>query len=245
MLPIMLELNKIHLIDCMEAMRGMPDNYFDLAIVDPEYGIGASGKKFHSGVNGKPDKRWKSRSWKPFAVKDWDTTPATSDYFKELFRVSKNQIIWGGNYFSPNLPPSMGWIFWDKDNGNASFSDGELAFSSFDKGLRKFKYLWSGFQKQKPETRVHPTQKPEALMLWLLDNYAQPGDKILDTHSGSGSVARACVKRGFDFLACEIDPDYHKDSLRLLAQAKAGLIARTDEEIRQAGGQLSILEQCP
>ena len=221
------ELNKIHLMDCMEGMSAFPNNWFELAIVDPEYGIGRDG-----GETGK--------HWKWYEPKDWDSKPPPPKYFKELFRVSKNQIIWGANYFTQYLPGSMGWIVWDKGQ-KLTMSDGELAFSSFDRALRivTMNRCMIGAASEK----VHPTQKPEALMLWLLDNYAKPGDKILDTHSGSGSVARACVKRGFDFCAFEIDPDYHRDSLRLLSQAKAGLVKRTEEEIGRGGGQMSILDQ--
>lgn len=248
-----MELNRIHLADCMDLMAyikaqqeaGNPvfDKRRILAIVDPEYGIGESKKQRGKERSGKKNKRWASQVWKDYHdPKDWDLNPCDANTILEIVKISKNQIIWGGNYFANLLSPSSGWVFWDKDNGESDFSDGELAYTSFNKGLRKFKYLWNGFQKQKPETRIHPTQKPVALMIWLLDNYAKPGDLILDTHSGSGSVARACVKRGFDFIASELDPDYHRDSLRLLADAKAGIIPRSREELLATGAQPSLFD---
>ena len=110
--------------------------------------------------------------------------------------------------------PSMGWIFWDKKNGDSDFSDGELAYTSFEKGLRKFEWLWNGFQKQRPEERIHPTQKPVALYKWLLDKYAKQGDKILDTHLGSGSIAIACADYGFELTCCELDKEYFDKAIK-------------------------------
>jgi site-specific DNA-methyltransferase (adenine-specific) len=188
--------------DNMQLMARYPDKYFDLAIVDPPYGIGEDGgdkqrnRSCPKGTN------------KHYTKKNWDNSKPNADYFIELKRVSKNQIIWGGNYFVNYLDSSMGWIFWDKKNGESDFSDGELAYTSFNKGLRKFEWLWAGFQKQSPETRIHPTQKPVALYKWILDKYAKPTDKILDTHLGSGSIAIACHDYGFDLTACELDKEY-------------------------------------
>ena len=148
-----------------------------------------------------------------------DLQTPTQEYFDELFRVSKNQIIWGGNYFVDKIQkPSMGWVFWDKKNGKSDFSDGELAFTSFNKGLRKFEWLWNGFQKQRPEERIHPTQKPKALYEWLLMNYAENGNKILDTHLGSGSIAIACHNMKFDLTACELDTEYYNSAMKRLKQ---------------------------
>ena len=142
--------------DCMEGMKRYPDNHFQLAICDPPYGIGESEKKRE---NTKSDK-WKSPSKKQHNPKGWDNTPASKAYFDELFRVSKNQIIWGGNYFIDKIQkPSMGWVFWDKKNGNSDFSDGELAFTSFNKGVRKFEWLWNGFQKERPENNAFTQPK--------------------------------------------------------------------------------------
>lgn len=191
--------------DCMEGMARYPDKYFDLAIVDPPYGIGESNKQRKN----TPSKKWKSaKNDIQYIKKEWDYGIPKKEYFNELKRVSKNQIIWGGNYMTEFLPPKMGWIFWDKKTGDSDFSDGELAWTSFDKGLRKFDWLWSGFKKQQPEERTHPTQKPIALYKWLLSNYAKQGDKILDTHLGSGSSRIAAYEMGYDFTAFELDTEY-------------------------------------
>jgi site-specific DNA-methyltransferase (adenine-specific) len=193
--------------DNMLLMARYPDKYFDLAIVDPPYGVGEDG--------GDKQRNFKSKKCpkgtnKHYTKKNWDNSKPNADYFIELKRVSKNQIIWGGNYFVDYLDSSMGWIFWDKKNGESDFSDGELAYTSFNKGLRKFEWLWAGFQKQRPETRIHPTQKPVALYKWILDKYAKENDKILDTHLGSGSIAIACHDYGFDLTACELDVEYYE-----------------------------------
>ena len=212
------ELNQIIHADCMDIMKDIPDKYFELAIVDPPYGIKESQKQRKN----TPCKKWRAaKNDTQYIKKQWDGNIPDENYFKELFRVSKNQIVWGGNYFSKFLPPSMGWIFWDKKNGNSDFSDGEIAFTSFNKGLRKFDWLWSGFKKQQPEQRIHPTQKPVALYRWLLQKYAKPGDKIIDTHSGSGSCAIACHLEKFDFLAIEKDEDYYKASVKRLEEIRS------------------------
>lgn len=200
----------IYNCDCMELLKQTPDNYYSLALVDPPYGIGEDGgdkqRNFRS-------KKCPKGTNKHYTKKNWDNSKPNADYFIELKRVSKNQIIWGGNYFVDYLDSSMGWIFWDKKNGESDFSDGELAYTSFNKGLRKFEWLWAGFQKQRPETRIHPTQKPVALYKWILDKYAKQGDKILDTHLGSGSIAIACHDYGFDLTACELDKEYYDKAI--------------------------------
>ena len=196
--------------DNMDMMARYPDKYFDLAIVDPPYGIGEANEK-----------RMLSRgmSQKKYKGGDWDLKPATIKYFNELIRVSRNQIIWGANHFIENIPNanSSCWIFWDKD-GFADFADGELAWCSFKTAVRKFKFTWNGFRKQLPEIRIHPTQKPVALYKWLLDKYANPGDKILDTHLGSGSIAIACHDYGFDLTACELDKEYFDAAMKRITQ---------------------------
>lgn len=195
----------------MELMARYPDKYFDLAIVDPPYGIGESNKQRKN----TPCKKWKSaKNNIQYIKKEWDSNIPDIKYFNELKRVSKNQIIWGGNYMTNYLEPKMGWIFWDKKTGENDFSDGELAWTSFDKALRKFEWLWSGFKKQQPEERLHPTQKPVTLYKWLLDKYAKDGDKILDTHLGSGSIAIACHEYGFDLTACELDKEYYEKAIQ-------------------------------
>ena len=185
----------------MELMARYPDKYFDLAIVDPPYGIGASEMTMGSGKN----KKYKKG-------KNWDAETPNQEYFNELFRVSKNQIIWGGNYFP--LPLTKSWIFWDKGiNGDCDFADGELAWTSFNKVLRIAPIRYKGFLGADKE-RIHPTQKPVALYKWLLDKYAKQGDKILDTHLGSGSIAIACHDYGFDLTACELDESYYNSALK-------------------------------
>ena len=187
--------------DCLEAMRQMPDKAFDLAIVDPPYGIGEDGGKTYQ----RPSRPNAYITPAKHAIKTWDAIP-TSAYFAELFRVSKNQIICGANYFTDQLPPRSGWIFWDKNIGG-DFSDGELIFTSFDRALRKFfghPFLGTNGGKD----RIHPTQKPVALYRWLLTNYAKPGNTILDTHLGSGSSRIAAYDLGFDFTGYETDFDY-------------------------------------
>jgi site-specific DNA-methyltransferase (adenine-specific) len=141
--------------------------------------------------------------------KSWDNNAPSQEYYDGLFRVSDNQIVWGGNYILEHLPQSRGWIFWDKlmDIG-FSLADGELAWTSFDKGVKKFTYLWAGFKKAKPEERIHPTQKPIALYDWIFHNYAKPNDTIFDSHCGSGSSRIAADKHNLPYLATELDADY-------------------------------------
>jgi len=200
-------------IDCMEYMATLPDKAFELAIVDPPYGINASndfgGEKRKSG-NGAALKS-------AFEKKDWDIAIPDKKYFDELYRVSKNQIVWGANYMTIYLPNSMGWIVWDKNNGTTKFSDFELAFTSFDTAARFYRYTWNGMLQgdmKNKEDRIHPTQKPIALYRWLLHNYAKPGDRILDTHLGSASSAIAAHQMGFEFVGCELDKDYYDASIK-------------------------------
>lgn len=183
-------------------MKGLPDKAFDLAIVDPPYGI----DYLHSGglgtncKNKKHNRKWHDR-------KNWDLNTPFTVYWDELFRVSKNQIVWGANYFTEFLPPSMGWVFWDKGQ-DLSMSDGELAYTSFQRALRRIKI--NRGQLMVEGGTIHPTQKPVKLYRWLLKNYAKQSDKILDTHLGSGSIAIACHDMGFDLVGCEIDKDYYE-----------------------------------
>ncbi|CAB5225934.1 COG0863 DNA modification methylase [uncultured Caudovirales phage] len=199
--------------DCMEYMQQM-DWKADLAIVDPPYGIEEDGSKNHTRGN----KKAKARKYKPFAGNDKSIPDA--QYFESLFSVSKNQIIWGGNYMVKHLESSMGWIFWDKDV-SADFSDGELAYTSFKKALKKFYYPWSGFRQgdmKNKEDRIHPTQKPVALYKWLLTNYAKKGDRILDTHGGSMSIAIACHDLGFELVCIEKDLYYFNAAVKRFKQ---------------------------
>ena len=186
-------MNEAYNIDCMNLMKTLPDKAFELAIVDPPYGIG---DKFKGGASGK-------MNFNEIVNKAWDTAPS-ANYFKELFRVSENQIIWGGNYF--DLPPTRCFITWDKGiSEDFSLAMAELAWTSFDKLAKIFRLCVP-----KDGLKIHPTQKPVALYEWLLTHYAKQGDKILDTHLGSGSSRIACYNLGFDFVGCEIDEDYFK-----------------------------------
>jgi site-specific DNA-methyltransferase (adenine-specific) len=193
-------MNKAYLIDCMEYMATLPDKAFDLAIVDPPYGIGVDGQKERY------DFKNPKHSRKAHAKKDWDKEIPPQEYFDELFRVSKNQIIWGANYFVKYLHEGhKGWIVWDKGQHDLTMSDCELAYSSFDVPTRVFVKNRVVLKK---EGTIHPTQKPVALYKWILSRYAKPGDKILDTHLGSGSSRIAAYDMGFDFVGCEIDKQY-------------------------------------
>lgn len=197
-------------MDCLEAMREMPDKAFDLAICDPPYGIGASSASFTR--YGKQTGKSLAISGLNYQAKQWDMVTPTNKYFAELKRVAANQIIWGGNYF--NLGEASCYIVWDKDNGNNRYADCELAWTSFDSAVRKFRYKWHGMLQEdmkNKERRIHPTQKPVALYKWLLQNYAKPGDTILDTHLGSQSSRIAAWDLGFDFTGYELDPDYFRE----------------------------------
>ena len=199
-------------IDCMEGMREFPDNYFELAIVDPPYGIGYDTQAEKN--SGQKSKNGASRK-REYHGGGWDVKPSR-EYFDELMRVSKNQVIWGGNYFTDYLPPSKSFICWDKRYAGLvrSFADCEYAWCSENLGVaRMFRYVWDGMiqgNMKNKEERFHPTQKPVALYKWILDNYAKPGDKILDTHVGSASSLIACEDLGFKYVGFEIDAEYYK-----------------------------------
>lgn len=192
----------------MEYMSKVPDKHFDLAIVDPPYGIGMDGVK-NSRNNGK--------GRKGFDFKGWDGNIPDEKYFSELFRVSKNQVIWGANYMTRFLPASMGWIFWDKGQRIAQ-SDGELAFTSFQRALRVAEY---GRHELAVEGTIHPTQKPIKLYKWIYENYCIKEYKVLDTHLGSGSSAIAAHYFGCDFVGCEIDKDYFDAAQKRFKQLTA------------------------
>lgn len=195
----------------MQLMSRYKDNYFDLAIVDPPYGIGES-----SNDNKSRSKLGKS---KDYGSKKWDDNAPNKEYFKELKRVSKNVIIWGANHFIENIPNanSSCWIVWNKENGNNDFADCELAYCSFKSAVRKIDLRWHGMLQhdmKNKEVRIHPTQKPVKLYEWLLHKYAKENDKILDTHLGSGSIAIACHNLGFELTACELDEEYYKSAIK-------------------------------
>lgn len=205
-------------MECVEGMKEFPDKYFELAIVDPVYGdVKAGGYmtgKSKGGVGPHPN----------YNYSIWRQPKTDKRYFEELFRVSKNQIIWGGNYFAEEIGKnSTCWIVWDKCNGKTHWADCELAWTSFSSAVRMFRFMWNGMMQGKSieqghvmqgnktlnEKRIHPTQKPVALYKWLLSNYAEPGDKILDTHVGSASSLIACQDLGFDYIGFELDQDYY------------------------------------
>jgi site-specific DNA-methyltransferase (adenine-specific) len=207
-------LSEVYLEDCVKALKRFNDNHFDLAIVDPPYGIGADKAQNNAAMQRiKAEGKSKAgRGWKLYADTDWDNSIPTAEYWNELFRVSKNQIVWGGNYFTEYLPPSMGWIMWDKGQRDFSLADGELAWSSFNKALRIFEMSRGKALAKNNEQggRFHPTQKPEMLYSWILNQYAKPNDLILDTHLGSGSSRIAAYKGGFNFVGFEIDQEYYE-----------------------------------
>ncbi len=202
--------------DNMQLMSRYEDNHFDLAIVDPPYGISVT----------------KNKRLVNCSKIEWDNKIPTKEYFIELQRVTKNQIIWGANYFIEHLKNTRCFINWDKMNHSHTYADCEMAWTSFDKNAKIFKYMWDGnrygFKGNiqgvgKPSIRIHPTEKPVKLYEWLLINYAKKGNKILDTHLGSGSIAIACHNLGFDLTACELDTVYYQGAIKRLKQHQAQL----------------------
>jgi len=193
--------SEVYLMDNIELMKHYPDKYFDLAVVDPPYGIGAN--KMTLG-NGK-EKVYRGEN-------DWDNQPPPLEYFYELFRVSKNQIVWGANHFISRMPyDSSCWIFWDKGTGSNDFADGELAWTSFDKTVRKYFKSWVGANAKDGLKRIHPTQKPISLYDWIYQNYATEGMMILDTHLGSGGSRIAANKMKMNFVGCETDERFFNE----------------------------------
>lgn len=211
-------ISQVTLGDCMEGMKQYPDKYFDLGLVDVPYGIDEANGKNASRYKGFGSGNTKSKKItfsKDYGVKNWDKEPPLTEYFLELFRVSKNQIIWGANHFISRIPyDSSCWIVWDKDNGESDFADCELAWTSFKKAVRKYKFRWNGLLQQdmkNKETRIHPTQKPVKLYSWIYDKYLPNGGKVIDSHLGSGSNRIAADKAGnIDFYGWEIDKDYYE-----------------------------------
>lgn len=205
-------------MDCMDGMKEFPDKYFDLAVIDPPYGIGENGSK-----NKSRGKITKAKDYKTFAGKD--AAPPDNKFFKELFRTSKNQIIFGANHFISRIPfDSSCWIVWDKNNGNSDFADCELAWTSFKSAVRKFKYTWQGMLQEdmkNKEFRIHPTQKPVALYRWIFEKYAEKGMKILDTHVGSASSLMAAHDAGLQYVGFELDKYYYDVSKKRLEEHTA------------------------
>lgn len=214
--------------DCMEYLKEFPDNYFDLSIVDPPYGGvtqgGYTSNKMGGGV---------AKNRNDYHLGVWQYGRPSDDYFKELLRVSKNQIIWGGNYYASLLPDSQGWIVWDKEKPEGvSFADAELAWTSFDVATRIFKFAWNGMLQgdmKNKEAKIHPTQKPVRLYEWCLSRYAKDGDTILDTHVGSGSSLIACHETDHKYIGFEIDPVYYE---------------KAKQRIDEASSQVNIFQLC-
>lgn len=211
--------------DCLSAMLEMADNQFDLAIVDPPYGIGFDKEKQGMSAGMRKDgtqrkmQSWKNPKPKNYTQKDWDKERPSKQYFDELLRVSKKQIIWGANYFTDLLPVSGGWAVWSKGVPETmSLSMGEMAWISHTNSVKIKELLWAGYKKCEQVDRIHPTQKPAKLYTWLLSMYAKEGDTILDTHLGSGSIAIACHDMGFDLTAYEIDEQYFAAASNRLKQ---------------------------
>lgn len=218
-------LNQIHCGDCLELMKRLPDKCVDLVLTDPPYGIGETNKKNLS----RETKGIRSKDYGEFT---WDTKRIDRVYFDEMQRISKNQIIFGGNYYTDFLSPTPCWIFWDKEQ-SGDFADGELAWASFGKSLRRFKWRWNGMLQQdmkNKEERIHPTQKPVKLGVWILNQYSKPGEIILDCFAGSGSFLVAAAQLGRKWIGFEIDPKYVN-------------LAR--ERIKRETAQLSIFNPVP
>jgi site-specific DNA-methyltransferase (adenine-specific) len=210
-----MERNDYQLIlgNCLEVMREYPDNAFDLCLTDPPYGIGEAA--------GKNKSRGKLAVSKDFGNLSWDDAIPSREYFDEIRRISKNQIIFGGNYFVEYLSNSSCWLVWDKDNGMSDFADCELAWTSFKSAVRYYRYRWNGMLQEdmkNKETRVHPTQKPLSLMRWCLENYSKPGDSVIDPFMGSGTTLRACKDMGRPSVGIDITPEYIEIAKQRLGQ---------------------------
>lgn len=214
--------------DCMEYLKEFPDNYFDLAIVDPPYGGVTQGGYMSNKMGGGV-----AKNRNDYHLGVWQYGRPSDDYFKELLRVSKNQIIWGGNYYASLLPDSQGWIVWDKEKPEGvSFADAELAWTSFDVATRIFKFAWNGMLQgdmKNKEAKIHPTQKPVRLYEWCLSRYAKEGDTILDTHVGSRSSLIACHETDHKYIGFEIDPVYYE---------------KAKQRIDEASSQVNIFQLC-
>ena len=213
---------RLHNQNCMKAMKEAPDDFWDLAIVDPPYGI-------HKKLLTTSTKRNRSNKFALlYMEKNWDRERPTKKYFDELIRVSKNQIVWGGNYFADKLPISRGWIIWHKKGEKMTVINNELAWTSFDRAIKTFErgyFLDNGFMvRENVNVRIHPTQKPIQLYEWLLSKYAKKGFSILDTHLGSGSSAIAAHRMGFEFDGYEIDRDYFEGAENRLREEQKQLL---------------------
>ena len=213
-----MEKNKIYNEDCLDFMKRIPNNFFDLIVTDPPYGL-KQDKEQNRRAGYKGKNQYGTRKY--YGESNWDMKIPSKDYFDEMFRTSKNQVIFGGNYMTDHLPPSSCWVVWDKVTGKNDFADCELAWTSFNKAVRKFKFMWKGmFQEQMnwKEKRFHPTQKPVALGRWILEKFGNKGDLIFDPFAGCGSFLVACKQLGFEFVGCEINNAYVKIAKQRLCQ---------------------------
>ncbi len=214
-----IELNKVHNIDCLEYMKTVPDNFFDLGLTDPPYGINMDGGNIGGNNLGKA---------KDYIKKDWDIQPPSKEHFDEIFRICKNVIIFGANHFIDLIPyRSSCWIVWDKDN-SGNFADSELAYTDFKTAVRNYKFRWNGMMQQdmaNKEKRHHPTQKPVELFKMILRDYAIKKDKqtVFDPFMGSGTTALACKSLGLYYVGCELDEDYYKIINKRLSKVQASL----------------------
>lgn len=210
--------------DNMRLMSRYPDNYFHLAVVDPNYGIKENAHRNNQS-------RSKLAKPKKYRNVTWDQPPPTDEYFRELFRVSKNQVIWGGNYFLDYLPATRCMLIWDKVNGNSHFADVEIAWTSFQTSSRLFRFVWNGMCQGQPgngaavqgdkslnQNRIHECEKPIPLYRWIFKNYVKPGQRILDTHLGSGASARAAYDLDLSLYGCEIDPEHYSNCMEAFDQ---------------------------
>lgn len=225
--------------DSLLILASLVDKSIDVVVTDPPYGIGENNKKNIS--RGKNDSaKWRKQLARAVDYGDfeWDDKRVDEEYINEILRVSKEQVIWGGNYYTDYLRPSSSWAVWDKMNGTNDFADCELAWTSHKKAVRKFAYLWNGMIKQKPEKRYHPTQKPLDLMVWVLETYTKPNDLVLDPFMGSGTTGVACLMTGRRFIGCEIEPRYFK-----IAQERIELESRRPSLFELDVEQLSLVEK--
>lgn len=219
-----MELNKIYNVDCLEFMKSIPDNYFDLVLTDPPYGINILKKGAFFGGGGLA-----RRGDYSYANNDWDKWKPTKEYFDEIFRISKHQIIFGANHFIESMPKNSScWLVWDKDNGKSSFADCELAWSSFKSAVRIYRYRWNGMLQanmKNKEIRVHPTQKPVNLFIAILQDYSKSGMKIFDPFMGSGTTAIASKALGLDWCGCELQPEYVRRANERIEQVQMELFS--------------------
>jgi len=232
----MLKINTVYNEDCLNIMKKLPDNYFDLIITDPPYGIGFDSEKVSMSAGLRKDgtqrkmETWNNPKPKNYTTSDWDSKRVKKEYFEEMLRCSKRCIIFGGQYYTDYLSPTNSWIIWNKKVPDGmSLSQVEMAWCSFGGRTILFNYLWAGYKKEKPEKREHPTQKPIALGRWIIDKFANKGDLIFDPFAGSGTFIIACKQRGYNYVGCEINKEYINIINERLKQKTLLHLAQTQE----------------